>query len=159
MPRVLASVALALLLVVSLAAKAVVYERSDPGDAPLAPDTGELFLLARDFAVTPPVPETSPPWFIGERDGCHVAIATVSAFGWDRSAVAFAAAGQVVRFVYRGAVYDEQPVLRTKVDAYWHKALDYLGASAGPVIVRAVLTGPGCPDDLLGADAVRDLSH
>lgn len=137
---------LALLLVASLTVKVIVAARSTESAAPAASDPVANALAALGFKVTFPAPGDDPPWIVGERPGCRVEIAEVSAQGWHRGAARRRAMDARLYYSYRGALYGEQPAFRTNLDEYLRRIEGHFGFPAPRSPVRAIILGRGCPD-------------
>ena len=159
MRRTTASLALALVLGVSLSAKGVGLERAEG----VARQDTTRFLIAllenRGFAAEVVDPKADPAWVLGRRGSCTVRIAGVSPQGWHRTAIAEQATGRWLRFAFGGQLYRDQPVLQTKVEDYRRRFLRYLGLPAPAPAVRAVVLGPACPQGTIGPEEADLLSR
>jgi hypothetical protein len=59
---------------------------------------------------------------------CHLFVAILSPHGWHRHVIRqIAPVGSDLRFVFDGALYPDQPLLRTRLDHYWGRVLRYAG--------------------------------
>ena len=159
MDRPLFSVALVLLLVVSLTIKfsepvSVSFADSNQDESSIV-----HFLNRRGFAVTVGEPESAPSWISGVRGTCIVRIATVSPQGWHRAVVAQAAAGQLLAYAYAGQIYNEQPALRTTWDHYVRRLRGHFRMQARLSPVRAVIIAPGCTASSLSPSDLKTLSE
>jgi hypothetical protein len=157
--RLLFSVALVLLLVVSLAIKfsepvSVNIDDSDQDESSIV-----SFLNRRGFAVTAGESARTPLWISGVRGTCVVRIATVSPQGWHRAVVAQTAAGQLLAYAYAGQIYDEQPILRTTWDYYVRRLRGHFRMQAQLSPVRAVIIAPECAASSLNPGDLKSLSE
>jgi hypothetical protein len=84
----------------------------------------------------------SPIWVAG-KDDCRIVVTTVSPLGWHQSAMAAHRGQQALVYVYEGRIYQEQPVLLTKLGYFWHKLANYFYPAAQPPVF-AVVTSSGC---------------
>lgn len=159
MRRSTASLAFVLLLGVSLSAKGLGFERADEAARQDAAAPAIALLEQRGFAVEVPDRKADPVWVVGRRGACQLRVAEVSPQGWHRTAVAEQAAGQWLRFAFDGQLHRDQPVLRTKAEDYRRRLLRYLGLPAPAPAVRAVVLGPGCPEDTIGPQEADFLSR
>ena len=81
---------------------------------------------------------------------CDMKVALTSSRGWHRDLIGQLAAGSAKTFiVFRGRVYDQQPMLLTVTDFLWARFLGGLGlrVHASPVIT--VMMGANCEAERL----------
>lgn len=152
------SAALAALLVASLAGKGVTSSR---GQMPEAAEANPAIALLgeRGLAVSLPPPNTAPAWITGNLGACLVRIADIAPQGWSRAIVQEQATGGSLSFAFAGRFYDDQPVMRTRLEDYRRRLLRYFGIRAGNTVVRAVTVSAGCPDGIIRAEDAIDLSR
>lgn len=144
MRSVWAKLALIVLLVASLGLKARSYAPNQSIEQPR--DTALLSALsAGGFALSTKDGLDGPTW-VADKGDCHIEVTTVTALGWHQSAMANRAGTQNLAYVYAGHVYEEQPVMLTKMDYYWHKLANYFYSSGQPPPVFGVVTSAGCTE-------------
>lgn len=142
MTSIWAKAALIVLLVFSLGLKARSIDRVEqPIEQPSAP---ALFsaLSADGFTLTEAAGLEGPAW-VAARGGCHIEVATISPLGWHQSAMSVRAGAQALAYVYAGQIYQEQPVLLSKLGYYWHKLTNYFYPSMQPPVF-GVVTSDAC---------------
>jgi hypothetical protein len=84
----------------------------------------------------------SPVW-VASKDDCRIVVTTVSPLGWHQSAMAAHKGQQALGYVYDGRIYQDQPVLLTRLGYYWHKLANHFYSTAQPPVF-AVVTSRGC---------------
>ena len=147
---------LIVLLVASLGLKA----RSS--DAPNQPREQPIYaallsaLSAGGFALSTKDGLESPTW-VADKGDCHIEVSTVTPLGWHQSAMADRAANQNLAYVYAGNVYQNQPVMLTKMDYYWHKLANYFYPSGRPLPVFGVVTSANCTVQSMDTDLIARL--
>lgn len=158
MRSILLSSALAAVLAASLAGKFASLSR--PGTAePASSDTATAFLQARGFTIDAIESTAGPAWVTAIRGECRVRVAEVSPQGWWRDAVAAQAKGDRLLYAFDGAFYADQPVPRTRLREYLRRLRYYLGFPASPLILRAVILSPECPDETIRPQDAAALSR
>ncbi|MCO6049145.1 hypothetical protein NGM99_05000 [Mesorhizobium sp. RP14(2022)] len=158
MPRALPSLIAAFVLAVSLSAKVHAFRSAEK-----APDTNggpdiAAFLSERGFSVAHAAPNTAPEWVTGTMGSCKVRIADVSPQGWYRSIISEERAKQRVAYSFEGTLYEDQPVLRTRLADYRARLLNYLSMMATPALVRAILVNPDCSTQQFRLEDASSLS-
>lgn len=157
MRRTVASLVAAALLAASFAWKAVGFSRTP--EAGSIDDGAVIALLAdRGLAVAYSDPKSAPVWIVGTRGACRVRVASIAPEGWARALIDQLAAGDRLAYAFDGRFYDEQPVMRTRLDNYRRRLLRYLGVAVAPLELRAVAVSPGCPADVIRAEDAARLS-
>jgi hypothetical protein len=151
-----AKLALIVLLVASLGLKA---RGSDASNQPPEQwrDTALLDALsAGGFAISSKDGLQSPTW-VADKGDCHIEVTTVTPLGWHQSAMADRAGNQNLAYVYAGHVYENQPVMLTKMDYYWHKLANYFYLSGQQPPVFGVVTSANCTPQSVGTDLIARL--
>ena len=142
MPSHWAKLVLVFLLVASLGLKAWSMAAADQRTR--QPDVLLLFsaLSADGFSLVEVGGLEGPAW-VAERRDCRIEITTLSPLGWHQSAMAARAGEQELAYVYGGQVYEQQPVMLTRLGYYWHKLANYFHLSGQPSVF-GVVTSTGC---------------
>jgi hypothetical protein len=148
MRRWAVSFALAGLLATSLAGKSLGLSsvndtERDSGAAAVA------FLKTHGLDMAPLDYSSAPVWVIGARGGCVVRIAEVAPEGWARSIVAEQTVGYRLVYAFNGHFYDEQPVMRTKIENYRRRLVRYAGFQTPSLQLLAIAVSSTCPSDIL----------
>ena len=76
---------------------------------------------------------------------CHLFVAVLSPHGWHRHVIRqIVSADSDVRFVFDGALYSDQPLVRTRLDHYWGRFLRYAGFERPERPVLGIAGTPEC---------------
>lgn len=142
------SFALAGLLATSLAGKSLGLNSLRDGDS----DSGlaaVAFMKAHGLDMAPLDYNSAPVWITGTRDRCVVRIAEVAPEGWARAIVAEQTVGDRLVYAFNGRFYDEQPVMRTKIENYRRRLVRYAGFQTRSLELLAIAVSSACPSDIL----------
>lgn len=142
MPSLWAKSALIVLLVASLGLKVRGIERDEPPGPPASALALVSALSGDGFVLGDGGGLEGYSW-LATRGDCHIEVTMVSPLGWHQAAMATRAAGQTLAYVYEGHLYDEQPILLSKLGYYWHKFTNYFYPATQPPVF-GVVTSPGC---------------
>ncbi len=142
MPLRWARLALILLLGASLSLKAWHGAAADQPNERLSTSSLLRALGEDGFTLTEQGWLESPLW-VASKDDCRIVVTTVSPLGWHQSSMVAHKGQQALGYVYDGRVYQEQPVLLTKLGYFWHKLANYFYPAAQPPVF-AVVTSRGC---------------
>ncbi|HET6378307.1 MAG TPA: hypothetical protein VFG05_08400 [Methylocella sp.] len=103
------------------------------------------FLAEQGFKPEPAAEDENPVSVSGTSDACTLRIVDIAPQGWHRDMLRqIASPGDRVVFVYRGSIYEDQPVWTTRLSAYWAKALRSLGLGARVEPVLGITASPAC---------------
>jgi hypothetical protein len=138
-----------LLLVLTLGWKWVAISQRTLSDEPeeqVAAQRVSNFLAQQLFNVVGPREIVFGLQMIDATAGaCHMRVAVSASRGWHRDLLGTLATPTDHKFVvFAGAVYPEQPMLRTVPNFLWFKLLNKLGFNLQPTPVITVLEGPNC---------------
>lgn len=147
---------LVLLLTASLSVKVLGSVTSGDDPPSDVPQSIHGYLEQHGFALSQQ-PSMDGPALIAISGLCRIEIANVSPHGWHKSAMEQEAGQRTLVYFYGGAVYDQQPVMLTKLGYYWHKLMHYFVTSTAPS-VRAAIIAPECPKDAANLDTLAQLS-
>ncbi|MEQ1955525.1 hypothetical protein [Mesorhizobium sp. CN2-181] len=152
------SLALLLLLVVSLAGKSINFARDGEIDAD---DSAAItaYLEARGLAVQPLDLASAPLWIVGTRGDCRMRVTDVAPEGWSRTIIAEQTAGENLTYAFAGAFFAEQPAFRTQLEKYRRRLVRYAGFQAPELKIRAIAVAPACPPDLVRPEDAALLSQ
>lgn len=153
-----ASLAFVALLAASLAGKAVAMM---PRTTAAADETEAVTSLLRErgLAVSLPDGTGAPAWIIGSHGACRVRVADVPPAGWARRIIAEQAEGETLRYAFGGRFYDEQPVLRTRLENYRRRLFRYVGLPVAALEIRAVTISHDCPAGTIAPEDAARLSQ
>jgi hypothetical protein len=142
-PRIV-SLAFGAVLVASVGLKIPGLMRVSEGEThEILPGIAKV-LEAHRFQVSQYQPDNDLAWVTGANDGCNLRVTAVAPQGWHRALVAQMASGSRLYYVFDGAIYQEQPILRTRAYHYWRKFARYFGLEPQERSVLAVLMSPSC---------------
>jgi hypothetical protein len=158
MRSILLSSALAAVLAASMAGKLASLSRPEAA-LPVAGNTTVAFLQARGFVIDAIDSTAGPAWVAVSRGACRVRVADVSPQGWSRDIVAAQAKGGRLLYAFDGSFYADQPVLRTRLRDYWRRLRYYLGLPAAPLVLRAIIVAPECPEGTIRPQDALTLSR
>jgi hypothetical protein len=82
--------------------------------------------------------------WVAWKDDCRVELAVLSPLGWHQSAMAARSPEQALAYIYKGEIFEAQPVTRTKLDYYWHKVANYFGSFPQAPVFSVALSDT-CP--------------
>jgi hypothetical protein len=107
---------------------------------------GEVTTLLEQqgFHVSLLTPKDDLPWVVGTAGDCQVRVTEVAPQGWQQGLLTALARNQHLVFLFDGAGYPEQPMMRTRADFYWTRLNRYLGREAPSRPVLAVLSSSAC---------------
>jgi len=97
-------------------------------------------------------------WIDATKASCTVRVADISPDGWFQAIVKEQTRGEILKFAFQGAFYDDQPTVRTKIAKYKARLLKYFSLPSSPVLVRAVSISGGCPGDVFSPNLALSLS-
>lgn len=142
-PRIV-SIAFGVVLVASIGLKVPGLMKVSDGEThDVLPGVAKA-LEENGFQVSQYRPDNDLAWVVGANDGCSLRVTAVAPQGWHRALVAQMANGSRLYYFFDGAVYREQPILRTRAYHYWRKFARYLGIEPQERSVLAVLMSPSC---------------
>lgn len=143
--RRILNVGLSALLAFSLSAKVAVMSRDlpEPRSDPETPIVAAL--AAAGFGVDFR-PGTAVPRVVVARSGsCRLRVMIATPGGWDRDLIRqLAKPGDRIAFLFRGAFYSDQPLIRTALDHYWARVRRSVGIGAMPHTILAMIASSGC---------------
>lgn len=142
------SFALAGLLATSLAGKSLGLNSVNDTER----DNGAgavAFMKAHGLDMAPLDYSSAPVWVVGALDNCVVRIAEVAPEGWSRAIVAEQTASDRLVYAFNGRFYEEQPVMRTKIENYRRRMVRYAGFQTPSLELLAIAVSSACPSDIL----------
>jgi hypothetical protein len=81
----------------------------------------------------------------GRSGECHLLIAEAAYQGWHRDSLRrLAAQDDQLRFYFRGRMYADQPIWRTRLSGYWAAFLQNFGLNAPVDPVLGIVASPAC---------------
>jgi hypothetical protein len=141
-------ISLGLVLAASLFLK--VSGLTSPTPSPAA-DTAAMFpgevttlLEQQGFQVNLLTLEDDLPWVVGTAGDCQVQVTEVAPQGWQQGLLTALARDQHLVYLFDGASYREQPMLRTRGAFYWARLNRYLGREVPSRPVLAVISTSAC---------------
>jgi hypothetical protein len=130
-----------LLLPLTLAWKLTVR----PVDATEPKDRVAEFLIRHQFRIAETKIMIGMPVAVATTPECRMLVGVPSSYGSHRDSVrGLAGATDQAFFVFRGGLYDEQPVWATAFYRLWSKFLREIGVARDITPVFAVIAAPGC---------------
>ena len=159
MNRFTLSLAFGLLLVLSVTLK-VLGGGIGQSVTTAHPANEDIAALLRNngFSFSLSDPNTDPQWFYATKGTCQLQIADVSPQGWHRSALDWQARGRPLLYSVEGKLYEHQPILIPMVHHYFGRAMRYVGIQIRPVMARAIIIGPHCPESPIATVDLERLS-
>ncbi|ANY82247.1 hypothetical protein BB934_28345 (plasmid) [Microvirga ossetica] len=141
-------IGLSLALVASLFLKVSGLAHPTPSPAvdtaPVFPDEVTTLLEQQGFHMKLLTPKDDLPWVVGTAGDCQVRVTKVAPQGWQQGLLTALAQDQHLVYLFDGASYLEQPMMRTRADFYWTRLNRYLGRKAPSRPVLAVLSTSAC---------------
>ena len=152
------SLALFMLLIVSLAGKSINFGRDGEIDTD---DSAAIiaYLEARGLAVQHSDMDSASLWIVGTRDACRIRITDVAPEGWSRAIVAEQTSGENLVYAFAGAFFAEQPTFRTQIEKYRRRLFRYAGFQTPQLKIRAIAVAPACPPALVRKEDAALLSQ
>ena len=130
-----------LLLPLTLAWKLTVR----PVDATEPTDRVSEFLIGQHFRVAETEIMVAMPVALATTPECRMLVGVPSSYGSHRDTVrSLVGATDQAFFVFRGGLYDEQPVWATAFYRLWSKFLREIGVARDMIPVYAVIAASGC---------------
>jgi hypothetical protein len=114
--------------------------------APVFPRGVTNLLEQQSFLVSQEVPEDDLPWVVGTAGACQVRVTEVAPQGWQQGLLTALARDQHLVYLFDGASYLEQPMMRTQANFYWTRLNRYFGRKAPSRPVLAVISTSACED-------------
>jgi hypothetical protein len=142
----------------SLALKVHVFRISSPPAAIDQNGSDIATFLAREGYLVSREANSAPTWIGGTKALCTVRVADISPDGWFEAIVKEQTRGELLKFAFEGAFYENQPTIRTKLSKYKARFLTYFSIESAPVLVRAVSTSDKCSADVFSPDFALGLS-
>ncbi|MGF9763377.1 hypothetical protein AAII07_50420 [Microvirga sp. 0TCS3.31] len=112
--------------------------------APVFPGEVTTLLEQQGFHVSLLTPKDDLPWVVGTAGDCQVRVTEVAPQGWQQGLLTALAQDQHLVYLFGGASYAEQPVMRTRAGSYWNRLNRYVGREAPSRPVLAVLSTSAC---------------
>lgn len=138
-------VVLALVLVASLALKAANSAAVPINGSDWVTQRMAEFLLIRKFEITQNPTDVDLFSLSAVKDQCRVLIATVSPLGWHRHVIReVKPEGSRLVYVFKGQLYEDQPLLRTWLDHYWVRLRQSIGRAPSVSPTIAVVQSSEC---------------
>jgi len=143
--RLARSVALALLLAVSLGAKLVLGNVPGRHDADAAAKRHITEILQRHGYVVAEDDDPASPFVAAERGACEVLVAGIAPQGWHRDILRrLAREGDQVAFLVNGELLPEQPVWQTFSAYYWARLKRFIGLETPGAPPYGLIMSPPC---------------
>jgi hypothetical protein len=112
--------------------------------APVFPTEVTTLLEQQGFHVSLLTPKDDLPWVVGTAGDCQVRVTEVAPQGWQQGLLTALAQDQNLVYLFGGASYPEQPMMRTRADFYWTRLNRYLGRNTPLHPVLAVISTSAC---------------
>lgn len=137
---------LGLLLAISLFLKftSLALPVPAPENVSVFPDEISGLLQQKGFHVSQENPANDLPWVVGRVGECSIRVTEVAPQGWQQGLLAALAEGEHLAYVFGGAIYSDQPTMRTRADYYWTRLNRYLRRNAPSRSVLAVISTSAC---------------
>jgi hypothetical protein len=138
----------ATVLVVSLSLKisGLTHPKPTAEIATVFPGDVRNLLEQQGFQVSLATPDEDLPWVSGTVRNCQVRVTEVAPQGWHQGLLAALAQDQHLVYLFDGAIYPEQPMMRTRVNYYWNRLTRYFGREVANRPVLAVVSTSACEE-------------
>jgi hypothetical protein len=138
-------VVLALVLVASLALKAANSAAVPDKASDWVTERMAEFLQKREFEITRNPSDVDLVSLFAVRDQCRILIANVSPLGWHRDVIRkITPDGSRLTYIFKGQLYEDQPILQTWLDHYWIRLRQSIGLSPSISPTIAVVQSAQC---------------
>lgn len=136
---------LSLVLAVSLILKLSRLTHPAAAESLFPGDVANL-LERQGFHVRLLTPDDDLPWVVGTSGACQISVTEVAPQGWQQGLLTALARDRHLEYLFDGARYPEQPVIRTRADFHWNRLNRYLGRSVSSRPTFAVISTPACEE-------------
>ncbi|MGF9764256.1 hypothetical protein AAII07_55055 [Microvirga sp. 0TCS3.31] len=114
--------------------------------ASVFPNEVTNLLEQQGFLVGQETPANDLPWVVGTVGDCQIRVTEVAPQGWQQGLLAALARDGQLAYMFGGAIYSDQPTMRTRADYYWTRLNRYLGRNVPSRSVLAVISTSACEE-------------